>query len=510
MAIEMKQIVKRFGRVIANNRIDWGLETGEVHALLGENGAGKSTLMKILAGIVRPDSGSIQIGGNEAKINSASDALSLGVGMVQQHFSLVDSMRVYENFLIGDRRRWVIIDKDKLCEEITALSVSTGLKVNPRSFVGQLSVGEKQRVEILRLLYRQAKILIFDEPTAVLTPQETAELGLRLRQLANLGHSVVLITHKLREVTEFCDRVTVLKDGKKVATLAVSGTSETQLSNLMFERELALTNYNRRQPSNRVVMQIMSLTVAGNNSLPAMSDFSLSIHEGEIVGVAGIAGSGQRELVEAVFGHRRSIKGRVILFDRDLTNKPPASFVDLAAYIPADRIGVGTAQTMSVADNFALKHYRQPPYSWGPFISAKNIQQFASEQVVSFNIKLSGVGALASSLSGGNVQKLVLARELAFDPKVIVAELPTRGLDLETTQMIHKQLLLHSERGCGIFLVSEDLEELMKLCHRIVVVSSNRMAGIVDAQAATREEIGLMMSGGGPKRKGTSDESNGG
>lgn len=499
-AVKMEGIVKRFPGVLANDHVDFEVRTGEVHALLGENGAGKTTLMSILAGIYRADAGNIYINSRRVHIKSPRDAIKEGVGMIHQNFLLINSHSVAENITLGYDRPRFLLKRKKLEQEIQEIGQQFGLEVDPQAKIWQLSVGEQQRVEILKMLYRGAKILILDEPTAVLTPQEVQELFSTLRRMAQAGHAVVFISHKLDEVMRISDRITVLRKGRKVATLATRDTNPGELARLMVGREVFFDIKKSPPKPGEEVLAIRDLHALSDKGLPALKGVSLSVYSGEILGIAGVAGNGQKELAEVISGLRPAKGGKVLICGKDLTSVPPRRVIEeKVAYIPEDRKGVGTVGNLSVLDNLILKDYRRAPFSSGTFLNLRYIRDHASSLVEKFQIITPTLETSAKLLSGGNLQRLILAREISCSPKLMIAVHPTRGLDVSATESVHRMLLEQRENGAAILLISEDLDELTAISDRLAVIYEGEIMGIVKPKEVTLEEIGLMMAG--KKRK---------
>ncbi|MEM2661239.1 MAG: ABC transporter ATP-binding protein [Nitrososphaeria archaeon] len=498
--LEMVDIVKIFPGVVANDRVNFSLKAGEIHALLGENGAGKTTLMNILYGIYKMDSGVIKVDGRAVSIRSPRDAIKLGIGMVHQNFKLVPAHTVVENIILGSENNGFILDLKKSSEKIKNLASSFGLKVDPFSEVWKLSMGERQRVEILKLLYRNVRIMIFDEPTAVLTPQEKKELFSSLKEMSSKGKSIIFITHKLDEVLEISDRVTVLRRGKNVATKITKETNKFELANLMIGRPI-IFEYSKNPPKlSGLALKVENVRVLDEEGNLRLKDVSFSLSGGEIVGVAGIAGNGQRELAEAITGLRHVSSGKVFVRGKDLTNASPRRFFENGVlFIPEERLGVGTAPNLSVAENLVLKSYDNSPFSNSVFLKFDAIQKFAEMLVKDFEILCPSVKVPVKFLSGGNLQKVVLARELgnlvSRDVNVIVAMYPTRGLDVGATEYVRRLLLKMRDQGNAIIFFSEDLEEILSISDRIFVMFDGRIVGEMDSSKADVEKIGLMMAG---------------
>ena len=500
-ALELTAITKRFGAVVANDAASFAASWGEVHALVGENGAGKSTLMSVVAGLYRPDNGTVEIDGKPVEFRSPKDAIRHGVGMVYQHFMLVESFTVAENAILGRAETGLKLETAGVEAELDRLGVRYGLKVDPRAQVWQLSVGEQQRVEIVRLLYRGARILVFDEPTAVLTPQESAELVRTLRGLVAEGFCVVFISHKLDEVLAVADRITVMRRGSVVATVAAAATDRRALARLMIGREMLPTEAAGVSPAlpgavADQVLELVGLRANSDKGLPALVGVDLAVGKGEILGVAGVAGNGQREMAEAITGLRRVTGGRIRIGGRDLTNRPPAEIARAGvAHVPEDRLGTGLVPGMDLTANAILRDYAAPPLARGPFLVGRAIAGFADRLIRDYDVKAPGRRARLRSLSGGNQQKLLLARELSGEPRLIVAVHPTRGVDIGATETIHHLLRQQRDRGAATLLISEDLDELLALCDRVAVLYEGRVMGVVPAAAADPDHLGLLMAG---------------
>ncbi|HYF76364.1 MAG TPA: ABC transporter ATP-binding protein [Symbiobacteriaceae bacterium] len=482
MLVEMQGITKSFPGVLANDRVDFGLEAGEVHALLGENGAGKSTLMSILTGLYRPDAGRLAIEGRTAGFRAPRDAIRAGIGMVHQHFKLVAPFTVAENVLLGLDEPRLMLNLKQVEERIRAVSLEYGLKVDPAAPVWQLSVGEQQRVEIIKLLYRGARVLILDEPTAVLTPQEADELFKTLRLMAARGHGVIIITHKMHEVMAVSDRCTVLRGGKLVGTVKTAESTPEDLTRMMVGRGVQQDRVKAPMVPGAVSLDVDRIVVGGSRGVPAVRGAALQVHCGEILGIAGVAGNGQRELCEAVAGLRPIKSGAVRMTGN-------------CAFIPEDRLGMGLVPNLTVTDNALLRVYRDQQVSRAGFFRWKAVRDFTKSLMHKFDVKAAGTDTPIKLLSGGNQQKLLVGRELATDPQVIIASQPTRGLDVAATEAVHKVLLEARQRGKAILMVSEDLDELLSVCDRIAVMFEGRVMGTVSAEAANVAQIGLMMAG---------------
>jgi simple sugar transport system ATP-binding protein len=492
----MEGIVKRFPGVVANDGIDFEVRAGEVHALLGENGAGKTTLMNILYGIYRPDEGRIYVRGQPVTIRSPRDAIALGIGMVHQHFMLVHSHTVAENILLGLPDSHFVFPVRAVTEKVAELSERYGLKVDPSAPIWQLSAGEQQRVEIVKALYRGAEVLILDEPTSMLTPGEAKELFAILRRMAQEGRAVIFITHKLEEVMAVSDRVTVLRQGRVVDTRDTAETDERELARMMVGREVLFHLDKAPVEQGAVVLAVEGVWALNDKGVPALRDVSLTVREGEILGIAGVAGNGQRELVEVITGLRPATKGRVLIGGEDVTNCSPREILEKGvAHIPEERMRMGLIPNLSVAENLILKEYRDPPFCKGLFLDPASIEKHARELIAAYRIVTPSERTPAKLLSGGNIQRLILARELSTNPRLVVAAHPTYGLDVGATEHIRQLLLEQRERGAAILLVSEDLEEILSMSDRIAVMFEGRIMGVLEAEQADLEVIGAMMAG---------------
>jgi len=502
LAVSMRGITKRFPGVVANEDVDFEAEAGEVHALLGENGAGKTTLSNVLTGLYRPDEGEIEVFGERVRFEAPRDAIAAGISMVHQHFRLVAPFTVAENVVLGDQRvegRSFVVHPRAIERRVSELGERYGLDVDPRAKIWQLSVGEQQRVEILKALYREARILIMDEPTAVLTPQEAERLFETLRAMAGEGRTVIFISHKLHEVLAVASRVTVLRGGRNVETVPTAGATPRSLAALMVGRDVVEAHrVERARPAGEVVVALEDVSVAGDRGGVAVKGVSLEIRAGEIVGVAGVAGNGQRELAEAVTGLRALLRGVVRVDGRELhSGDPRAAIAAGVAYVPEDRLGTGLAPSLSIAQNVALKRYRDAPVSRGPIILLRRMRELALSLIKRYDVKAPGPETPARNLSGGNLQKLVLGREFEGEPHVLIAAQPTRGLDVGAIETVHGYLREAASRGVAVLMVSEDLDELMALSDRILVMYEGEIAGEVDPETVSVAEIGLLMAGGG-------------
>ncbi|MDN5344461.1 MAG: ral nucleoside transport system ATP-binding protein [Clostridia bacterium] len=492
--VEMRGITKVFPGVVANDGVNLAVRAGEIHALLGENGAGKSTLMSILTGLYRPDGGEIYLGGQRVSFRSPRDAIEAGIGMVHQHFRLVAPFTVTENVALG-LKGGLRLNLGKLAGEIAALSKEYGLQVDPQARIWQLSVGEQQRVEIIKLLYRHARVLILDEPTAVLTPQEARDLYQTLKKMAAGGCAVIFITHKLQEVMDAADTITILRGGKTVATVKKSETSEKELARLMVGREILWQVKKDTTRKGEKVLEIKGLRALNDKGLPALKGLNLSVYAGEILGIAGVAGNGQRELAETIAGLRPCQGGKISVAGQELGQCDPCRVISAGVgYIPEDRLGTGLVPNLGAVDNLLLKEYRNP--RWGrTLMNRRAARQWARELVERFRVKMAGLDAPVKMMSGGNLQRLLLAREISSQPRLLVAVYPARGLDVGATETVHRLLLEQRAAGTAILLISEDLEELFCLADRIAVLYEGEIMGLVATDEASIEDLGLMMAG---------------
>ena len=498
IAVRMSGVVKRFPGVVANDGVNFEVRKGEVHALLGENGAGKSTLSNILTGLYRPDEGTIDLDGSPVVFNSPRAALDAGIGMVHQHFRLVEPFSVAENVILGNPETPFIIDTGSTIDRVTELAKRYDMAVDPRAKIWQLSVGEQQRVEILKVLYRGAQVLILDEPTAVLTPIEADALFKTLRAMTAEGRTVIFISHKLDEVMSVSDRITVLRGGRTVGTVDTKDTSTRELASMMVGRSVEFSRVVRRNPgdASNVVLQLTDVCGEDDRGRQALHDINITVGRGEIVGVAGVAGNGQRELAEVIAGMRGATSGRVVVGGNEVPNgKARAAIQGGVAHVPEDRLHTGLAAGHSVEDNMALKNYRTPLLSRFGLLKRNVITTQANDLVGRYDVKTPDTATPVRLLSGGNVQKVLLAREFSTNPKVLVAASPTRGLDVGAIETVRGRLVDAADDGVGILLISEDLEEIMSLADRIVVMYEGRLVADMPAANATREQIGLLMGG---------------
>ena len=497
-AVEMRGIVKRFPGVVANAGVDFDLLPGEVHALLGENGAGKSTLMNVLYGLYPPDAGEVRLFGERVAFNSAADAIARGLGMVHQHFMLVKPFTVAENIVLGQRspRAPLMENPRTVHKRLAALSDQYGLAIDPAAEVWTLSVGEQQRVEILKALYRGARVLILDEPTAVLTPQEVRGLLDILRRLVGEGKSIVFISHKLGEVLAASSRITVLRDGVVVGTVPTGQTDEHDLACMMVGREVVLRVSKGPAHVQESRLLLQDLYASNDRGLLALRGVNLEVRSGEILGIAGVAGNGQTELEEAIAGLRRPSAGRISLCGQDTTHGSPRAISDAGlAHIPSDRYQMGMLGDFSVAENLVLQRVGEPPFTRRGFLDHGAIAANARTEIADYDVRTPSVDTPAGSLSGGNAQKMVLARELARQPKVLLAAQPTRGLDVSAIEFVHRKLIEQRDAGLAVLLISTELDEILALSDRIAVMYEGQIIGVVQATDADVNEIGLMMAG---------------
>jgi simple sugar transport system ATP-binding protein len=495
--MEMYGIVKRFPGVLANDHVDFDVRAGEVHALLGENGAGKSTLMKQLYGLYRPDEGQILFDGEQKIIHSPSDAIALGVGMIHQHFMLVDTLTVAQNVALGlPSSRRFLTDLDIVSERIYSLAELYGLEVNPDAYIWQLSVGQQQRVEIIKALYRGAALLILDEPTAVLTPQEVDDFFVTLKQMSEEGHALIFISHKLHEVMAFTHRVTVLRDGRNVGAVMTADTTKRQLAELMVGRELSFSPERPEVEVGAPRLQIKNLEAESDMETPALRSVNLEVAAGEILGLAGVSGNGQPELAQVIAGLRPATGGQVLVDGEDVTGQSPKSLIEKGlAYIPEERNRDGMIQDFNVAENLIMRDMDYEPYSKRGIFNFKAVDERSNELVDQFDVKTPSVDTPMKNLSGGNAQKVILARELSRHPRVLIAAQPTRGVDIGATEYIHDLIIKQRDTGTATLLISEDLDEIMALSDRIAVIFHGEIMGVVDREQAVPEKIGLMMAG---------------
>lgn len=491
--LKMRNITKRFPGVVANDRVNLDLYAGEIHALLGENGAGKSTLMNILTGIYRQNEGSIRYKGKRVDLKNPKNAVDLGIGMVHQHFRLIEPLTVAENIFLGSEKCKFYLKMSEMEKEIQKYADDYNLAVDPDAKIWQLSVGEQQRVEIIKLLFRGADILILDEPTAVLTPKESKDMFAILRKMADAGKSIVFITHKMAEVMNYSDRITVMKDGTTVATMLRRDTDEKQLTELTIGRTLQKIRQDYTCERNRCLVELKDVTVRNDKGLCAVNHVNLKVHRKEILGIAGVAGNGQRELSEAIAGLRPLETGQVLFTEE--VKKNAAKAAQSLAFIPEDRLGTGLVPTLNMMENAILKEYKTQKFNSRGILKQDQIKKFTSELERKYNIKNAGVTRPVSLMSGGNQQKLVVAREINGEPDVIIATYPVRGLDVGATESINKILLEQRDRGAAIILISEDLDQIFEMSDTIAVLYNHEIRAVYDSREATLEKVGNNMIG---------------
>ncbi|MGT2865868.1 ABC transporter ATP-binding protein [Streptococcus fryi] len=496
--IEMREITKKFGDFVANDRINLTVEKGEIHALLGENGAGKSTLMNMLAGLLEPTSGEIAINGQTVSIDSPSKSAKLGIGMVHQHFMLVEAFTVAENIILGNETvKNGVLDLKKASQEIKELSERYGLAIDPSAKISDISVGAQQRVEILKTLYRGADILIFDEPTAVLTPAEITELMQIMKNLIQEGKSIILITHKLDEIRAVADRVTVIRRGKSIETVPVAGATAEDLAEMMVGRSVSFKT--EKQPPNPkdVVLSIKDLVVNENRGVPAVKNLSLDVRGGEIVGIAGIDGNGQSELIQAITGLRKIKSGTVTIKGVDVTNFSSRKITELSVgHVPEDRHRDGLVLNMTLAENMALQTYYKEPLSKNGVLNYQNINAYARQLMAEFDVRGANELVPSKGFSGGNQQKAIIAREVDRNPDLLIVSQPTRGLDVGAIEYIHKRLIEERDKGKAVLVVSFELDEILNLSDRIAVIHDGKIQGIVLPEETNKQELGILMAGG--------------
>ncbi|WP_171564750.1 ABC transporter ATP-binding protein [Brevibacillus sp. MCWH] len=504
----MRGITKRFPGIVANDNINLVVKKGEIHALLGENGAGKSTLMNILFGLYQPDEGEILINGKPVNITSPNVANDLGIGMVHQHFMLVETFTVTENIVLGNEpKNGLKIDIRRAEKEVEELSRKYGLKVDPTAKIADISVGMQQRVEILKTLYRGADILIFDEPTAVLTPQEIQELIEIMHNLVKEGKTIILITHKLKEIMAVCDAVTIIRRGKVIDSVAVKDTNLDELAAKMVGREVTFKVDKKPPQPKEVILSVENITAMGNRGVNALNGISFEVRAGEILGIAGVDGNGQSELIEVLTGLRKASGGRVLLKGQDITNRLPREISEAGlSHIPEDRHKRGLVLDFTMSENMVLETYFHPRFNKNGFLDYAAIDKHASKLIEEFDVRTPSIHTKARALSGGNQQKAIIAREVDKDPDLLIAAQPTRGLDVGAIEFIHKRLVEQRDKGKAVLLISLELDEVINVSDRIAVIYEGQIVGIVDAKSTTEQELGLMMSGGKRMQGGGSDE----
>ena len=496
--IEMREITKIFGEFVANDKINLELRKGEIHALLGENGAGKSTLMNMLAGLLEPTSGEIVVNGKSEKLDSPSKAASLGIGMVHQHFMLVEAFTVVENIILGSEvTNKGVLDLKKANADILELSERYGLAVDPTAKVEDISVGAQQRVEILKTLYRGADILIFDEPTAVLTPAEILELMDIMKTLVKEGKSIILITHKLDEIRAVADRVTVIRRGKSIQTVGIEGATNKDLAEMMVGRSVSFVTEKEEAQPKEVVLQISDLVVNENRGVPAVKELSLDVRAGEIVGIAGIDGNGQSELIQAITGLRKVKSGSIKIKGQEVVGLSPRKITEMnVSHVPEDRHRDGLVLEMMLSENIALQTYYKEPLSKNGVLNYNQINSYARKLMEEFDVRAANEIVPASALSGGNQQKAIIAREVDRNPDLLIVSQPTRGLDVGAIEYIHKRLIGERDKGKAVLVVSFELDEILNLSDRIAVIHDGKIQGIVKPSETNKQELGILMAGG--------------
>lgn len=500
--VELKQITKVFPGIIANDSISFKLHKGEIHALLGENGAGKSTLMNVVFGLYQPEEGSIEVNGEPVIIDSPNRAIELGIGMVHQHFKLVQPFTVTENIILGSEpKKGTRINYKKATEEIRQLSEQYGLQVNPNAKIHDISVGMQQRVEILKTLYRGAEILIFDEPTAVLTPQEISELMEIMKRLVAEGKSIILITHKLKEIMQIADNVTIIRRGKVVDTVKKSETTPQELAEKMVGRNVTFKVDKKPAEPGSVVLEMANIVSNNKEGTAVLQGLNLQVRAGEILGIAGVDGNGQSELIEALTGLRHVDGGTVKLLGQDITNMSPRKITESGvSHIPEDRHKHGLVLDFSVSENMVLETYYKPPFNKGGFLNFDAIDKHATRLVERFDVRTPSIATPARSLSGGNQQKAIIAREIDKNPTLMIAAQPTRGLDVGAIEFVQQQLIAQRDQGKAVLLISFELDEIINVSDRIAVIYEGQIVGEVLPEKTNDQELGLMMAGSTAKR----------
>ena len=501
--LELKGITKRFPGVLANDHIDLSLQQGEIHALLGENGAGKTTLMNILYGLYQPDEGEIWVNGKKTQVKSPTDAIRSGIGMVHQHFMLIPVFTVTENVMLGEEstKTGGLLDRAAAAARIRSISQQYNLLVNPDSYVKDLPVGVQQRVEIIKLLYRNANILIFDEPTAVLTPQEADELFEIMRSLTQQGKSIIFITHKLREVLDVAGQITVIRRGRVIGSVLPRDADQARLASMMVGREVHLELDKQASNPGDAVLKVENLVVADDTRQVTVDGLSLEVRSGEVLGVAGVQGNGQTELVEAITGLRSAARGKITLCGQDIRRASPRQITEIGTgHIPEDRQRDGLVLAFPVTDNMVLNSYYLEPYARGVVMDEKKILEVTTQKIKEFDVRTPGPVTPVGSLSGGNQQKVIVARELSRPIRFLVAAQPTRGLDVGSIEYIHSQILKRRDSGVAVLLVSTELDEILQLSDRIAVMYRGKIVAVVPAAGASKEYLGLLMAGIAPEQ----------
>lgn len=496
--VEMKGITKIFPGVIANDNVDFELRKGEIHVLLGENGAGKTTLMNVLYGLYTAEKGDIFVNGTKVDIKNPSDAIKNGIGMVHQHFMLVHNFTVAENIVLGSEpKKGLNLDMKKALADVDALAKQYGFKIDPKAVIEDMTVGQQQKVEIIKALYRGAEILILDEPTAVLTPQEIEELGVILKNLVKEGKSIILITHKLKEVMSMSDRVTVVRRGKIIGTINTAETNIEQLAEMMVGRKVKLVVDKAPSKPGKVVLKVDGLKANDHRGLPAVKGVSFEVRAGEVLGIAGVDGNGQSELIEALTGLRKVEDGKITLNENDITGKTPREIIESGvAHVPEDRHKRGLVLKYSLAENSIMGVHYKKPFANGIMMNYNIVKDFARKIIKEFDVRTPSENVYASTLSGGNQQKMVVAREISKDPELLIVAQPTRGLDVGAIEYIHKRIIGERDKGRAVLVQSLELDEVMALSDRIAVIYDGEIVGVLDSQDATEQKLGILMAGG--------------
>lgn len=509
--LELKKIKKVFPGVIANDDVDFDLNKGEIHVLLGENGAGKTTLMNIVYGLYQQEAGDIFVKGQQVNIKSPKDAIALGIGMVHQHFMLVHNFTVAQNMILGhETKKGMNLDIEKAIKDTEELSKQYGFNIDPNAVIEDITVGQQQKVEILKALYRGAEILILDEPTAVLTPQEIIDLGIILRNLVKEGKSIILITHKLKEVMSLSDRVTIIRRGKVIDVVKTKDTNIDELAEMMVGRKVNLVVNKKEANPKETVLKVENLKVLDHRELPAVKDVSFEVKRGEIFAIAGVDGNGQTELIEAIAGLRKPVSGRIELNGKDITGKTPRDAIEAGlGHIPEDRHKRGLVLKYSLAENSVLGIHYKAPFAKGIMMNYNKIKEYARKLIKDYDVRTPNEDVFASALSGGNQQKMIVAREIEKDPELIIAAQPTRGLDVGAIEYIHKRIVEERDNGRAVLLVSLELDEVINLADRIAVIYDGNIVDILDAKDATEQKLGILMAGGSLKKGKQGGEDNG-
>ncbi|GFZ82690.1 ABC transporter ATP-binding protein [Paenibacillus marchantiophytorum] len=496
--VEMRGITKKFPGIVANDDISFSVKKGEIHALLGENGAGKSTLMNILFGLYEPDEGQILIRGNRVKMKTPNDASRLGIGMVHQHFMLIKPFTVTENIILGSEPyTFPAINKKEAKQKVNQISQKYGLAVDPNAKISDITVGMEQRVEILKTLYRGADILIFDEPTAVLTPQEIEELLKIMKNLVREGKTIILITHKLKEIMAVCDHVTIIRRGKVVGSVHTSETSPAELAAKMVGKEVSFEVQKKEAQPGQAVLEVTQATAVNEKRMKVLNEINLEVKSGEIVGIAGVDGNGQSELIEAITGLRKITSGQIILKGKDITNKSARAIIETGmSHIPEDRHRRGLVLDFSIGENMVLETYYKAPFSNHGMVKEKEVFRYANRLFEEYDVRTPSAHVHARSLSGGNQQKAIIAREIDKHPDLLIAAQPTRGVDVGAIEFIHKRLVEQRDKGTAVLLVSFELDEVMQLSDRIAVIYEGKIVAVVDAKHTSEKELGYLMAGG--------------